>query len=67
MTHKTCSKCHESKPVTEFHRNSSTKDGLQYQCKACAREYQREYKEKNRAWVREYNRRWRLQNPNRRI
>lgn len=32
---KTCTKCHETKPKTEFSKNSKTRDGLQAWCKAC--------------------------------
>lgn len=35
MTEKRCSKCRETKPLTEFWRNRSTKDGYQSQCKPC--------------------------------
>jgi hypothetical protein len=35
---KTCTKCQTSKnPKTDFHKDKSTKDGLRYWCKACAR------------------------------
>ncbi len=36
MSTKTCTKCHETKPLTEFHRDSGKKDGLRNDCKACA-------------------------------
>ena len=32
---KTCTKCKENKPVTEFNKLSKAADGLQYHCKAC--------------------------------
>jgi len=32
---KTCSKCGTAKPVTEFHRDASAKDGMQTRCKLC--------------------------------
>ena len=32
---KTCSKCKTVKPLFEFGKHSSNRDGLQYQCKAC--------------------------------
>lgn len=34
---KRCSSCKELKPVTEFHKNSRHKDGLQNYCKSCNR------------------------------
>lgn len=30
-----CSTCHETKSIEEFHKNSSTKNGLNYTCKKC--------------------------------
>lgn len=32
---KLCSKCRQAKPLTEFHRNRNSKDGLQSRCKPC--------------------------------
>jgi hypothetical protein len=32
---KTCPKCHVAKALTDFHRNTSAKDGLQHHCKGC--------------------------------
>jgi hypothetical protein len=36
---KTCTKCKECKPITEFTLNSSFKDGRTYNCKECLRLY----------------------------
>lgn len=35
---KTCTKCGEIKPITEFWRHSITRDGLAHCCKSCAKE-----------------------------
>jgi hypothetical protein len=35
METKRCSKCRETKPLSEFYRTKRTKDGLAYYCKAC--------------------------------
>lgn len=32
---KTCSRCKAEKPVSDFHRNKSSRDGLQSLCKVC--------------------------------
>jgi len=40
---KRCSKCGETKPVSEFSRHSRSSDGLKCDCKQCHREYMREY------------------------
>ena len=37
IKNKTCNKCGENKPTTEFHRNASSKDGYKSQCKVCAK------------------------------
>lgn len=34
---KTCTKCAETKPLTEFHRNQRHADGLSSSCKECNR------------------------------
>jgi len=34
---KQCSKCKEVKPVTEFNKKATAKDGLQWNCKTCHR------------------------------
>lgn len=39
MKTKVCAKCKRELPVTEFHRNKATKDGLQSHCKECAKHY----------------------------
>lgn len=36
---KKCSTCKVEKPCTEFYKNKSTSDGLNYQCKECKLEY----------------------------
>jgi len=39
MAHKkTCNKCNETKPLTEFHNNKAAPDGKQYRCKVCMKE-----------------------------
>ena len=40
---KKCSVCTISKPLTDFHKSSSTKTGVQSRCKACNRESRLEY------------------------
>ncbi|MCK4665873.1 hypothetical protein KAU33_03945 [Candidatus Dependentiae bacterium] len=35
---KTCPKCHETKPLNEFYKNKSTKDGRSCYCKECKKE-----------------------------
>ena len=40
---KTCRKCGETKPLDEFHRRKSSRDGRQACCKTCRRAQQSEY------------------------
>lgn len=55
---KTCSKCREAKALTEFYKNSSSKDGYRADCKTCLRVQKRAYnlanQEKIQARMREY-------------
>jgi len=45
---RTCTKCHKSKPESEFYKAHSRKDGLTTHCKACMNlhnaQYQREHR-----------------------
>jgi len=40
---KRCTKCGEVKPLKEFHKAKSHKDGFLYHCKRCVNEYDRKY------------------------
>ncbi len=60
---KKCNKCGEVKPKTEFYKNKKTKDGLQYTCKKCCRELNKEYYKNNYEKARENRRIWRENNP----
>jgi hypothetical protein len=46
---KLCRRCKEWKPESEFHKNSSSKDGLSGSCKACKTNAAREYRKRKRA------------------
>ena len=74
---KTCTKCGETKPLEEFHKDRTKKDGLQSYCKECAREKARKWyaanserhignvlkwKKANPERRREYDRKWREAN-----
>ena len=45
---KECSKCKVLKPRSEFHKNRSSKDGLQGECKTCQKAAGLEYQKRNR-------------------
>lgn len=44
---KTCSKCGEAKPHSEFHLNSTGRDGLKSTCKLCSNAQSAAWREKN--------------------
>lgn len=43
---KQCSKCKQSKPLTEFSKNKNKTDGHRSECKSCVKEYNQNNKEK---------------------
>lgn len=45
---KACTKCGETKELSEFHKNKHRKDGLQFHCKLCINEYMRKYDRERR-------------------
>lgn len=47
-TRKTCSKCREVKPRTEYQSDRSKRDGLSAQCKSCKNLNRKRWSEKNR-------------------
>lgn len=45
---KTCNICKEPKPVTEFNKNKTKRDGLQNFCRECGKRRSQKYYEENR-------------------
>jgi hypothetical protein len=68
ITHKICVKCNIEKPLNEFVKRKTSKDGCRGECKECynfkSREYDKEYRKKpeNKIKTKEYNRKYN-QNP----
>ena len=58
MPSKRCKACGESKPCTEFYRNSTISDGYDGTCKECKKEYQREWRATNRVRHQDYSRKY---------
>lgn len=54
MQTKICSGCKEIKSLNEFCKNKTFKDGLEYYCKKCRKEYKRKHYQKNREKLIEY-------------
>jgi hypothetical protein len=61
---KTCYKCKEEKPFSEFHKNRTKKDGFSDSCKVCKNKYIRKYYQENKPVCRkEYLREYRKKQP----
>lgn len=48
MVGKICCKCKEEKAFSEFHKNRSNPDGLQYRCKHCRNKQNKKWNENNK-------------------
>jgi hypothetical protein len=59
---KVCSKCQETKPLSEFHKDKSKKDGLRKECKECRSRYSQQYHKQNKEKINEYNKHWATEN-----
>ena len=64
-TGKRCTKCGETKPLSEFHRDRAKPDGLAYWCKKCRCECARRWAADNPDRAKENHRRWEEANPER--
>ena len=56
MKTKICSKCHQRKPVSNFHHDKTRRDNLTCHCKFCINQYSRHYRktEKGKATGKRY-------------
>lgn len=55
-TEKTCFKCQESKPLTEFYKHPAMGDGLLGKCKECTKSDAKEHRAANLDKYRQYDR-----------
>ena len=62
---KTCGKCKEEKPFSEFYRDRTRKSGYQSSCKACEKERRKSYYQENKDYYREHGRKYRQENKER--
>ena len=53
--HKRCKKCGIKQPLTQFHRQSATKDGYTTRCKECVNKANRKYKDKTDQFWKRYH------------
>ena len=60
---KTCSNCKTEKPLTEFSKDRSKKDGTRNYCKCCAKARNKAYYEANREKEKARKKAWREANP----
>jgi len=56
---KQCSGCKKEKPLDEFSKDKSKKDGLRTQCKECSKQNQKQYRKINKEKLNEYHRQYR--------
>ncbi len=59
---KTCTKCGETKALTEFHKKKASRDGLRTQCKSCRNVIQKAYCKANPEKVKAGQKAWRETN-----
>lgn len=50
---KRCSKCKQIKPLSEFSKNRTKLDGLNYQCKTCRNRWKKQYRQTQKGKVTE--------------
>lgn len=55
---KHCNWCNQEKTLFEFSKNTSAKDGLQYRCRSCDKEYQKKRRIENYESNLEYGRKY---------
>jgi hypothetical protein len=60
---KSCNKCGQEKPHSDFCLRKKSKDGLNWWCKSCSADYLRLWKLLNAEKKREANKKWREENP----
>lgn len=51
---KTCTKCGETKPINDFHRDKRKADGRRYRCKECENAWQLDFQRRHRAETGQY-------------
>lgn len=63
IAEKKCSKCGRLRPLSGYSKLANAKDGLQSVCKACVNEYSRIRYEAKKEELKEYQRQYRQENP----
>jgi 5-methylcytosine-specific restriction endonuclease McrA len=60
---KACSKCGIEKPLTEYYKKKSGKNGLRADCKKCFKAYKKKYYQENAEEIKTRNKKWKKENP----
>lgn len=60
---KKCSKCNQTKSITEFNKNSRNKDGLGAWCRECGKQRSSQYYTQNKEKAKAYSRKYRKDHP----
>ena len=55
---KTCSKCHETKPLDEFYNRKDTKDGKRADCKECFDKQIKNYQQERKEEIKQVKKDW---------
>lgn len=66
ITHKTCTQCGDTKPLTDYYAHKKSRDGRQAKCKTCDRANKLAWREANPERHRANNRAWYANNRERR-
>lgn len=56
MNYKTCGACQEEKPLSEFYKSRSTKDGVAWKCKVCEKAYVNNWNKVNKQRIKKRKR-----------
>jgi hypothetical protein len=62
MSEKTCTKCGQSKPLSEYYRDAKARDGHQFHCKQCDGASRRAYYQANKVKILEHNEKYAKEN-----
>lgn len=60
---KTCTRCKQDKPLSEYNKTQRNKSGLEAHCRDCSVEHQAQWRKDNPDKGKEYNDRWVSRNP----
>jgi hypothetical protein len=63
---KVCSKCKIEKNITEFNKRKESNDGYRAECKECYNLVKKKYRENNKEKLKESQKNWLLNNPEKR-